>query len=224
MPRNENLYTSTRIMINSGQFWRCPHGYTLLTDRECWSCAWRAPIAFLQSIGWLPRPKPKVKPVAIENVRLSFKSVMDPRTEGVAKWGVTAELPREAYQELVEGWRKANPEIAGLWPKYQQEGYRFPDEPVIPTKPLVFDDSELARPKEVVVYHPHGRERVVYRGTLVSMQTQMYAAAAMWAEMQEKVVEFGGRYGEGACYDEVTFDDPEGFEKYEAWFKERWGC
>lgn len=41
-----NLYTSRQLMINSGQFWRCTHGYTKFTTAICWRCALARPLAF----------------------------------------------------------------------------------------------------------------------------------------------------------------------------------
>lgn len=44
----ENRYTTRIAMINSGRFWRCPHGYTVFTDDICWRCAAKRPVAFLR--------------------------------------------------------------------------------------------------------------------------------------------------------------------------------
>jgi hypothetical protein len=49
-----NRYTHEgNVMINSGQFWRCSHGYTHFTEELCWRCALRRPISFLRYTGWL---------------------------------------------------------------------------------------------------------------------------------------------------------------------------
>jgi hypothetical protein len=46
IPAHENLYLSNQLMIHSGQFWRCQHGYTKFTDEVCKDCARAAPDAF----------------------------------------------------------------------------------------------------------------------------------------------------------------------------------
>lgn len=46
IPSYENLYLSNRLMIDSGTFWRCQHGYTKFTTEVCKDCARAAPEAF----------------------------------------------------------------------------------------------------------------------------------------------------------------------------------
>lgn len=42
-----NLYKSRQLMIHSGQFWRCRHGFTHFW-KPCWRCGLFHPIKFLQ--------------------------------------------------------------------------------------------------------------------------------------------------------------------------------
>lgn len=48
MAKHDNLYISNQAMIDSGTFWRCPHGYTQFTKKICWRCALARPWAFLK--------------------------------------------------------------------------------------------------------------------------------------------------------------------------------
>lgn len=51
----KNLYRSDKVMITSGEFWRCKHGYTKFSNALCVRCALAAPVAFYECK--IARPK-----------------------------------------------------------------------------------------------------------------------------------------------------------------------